>query len=175
MEKGRGKRREKRERAGGIFRSLHLELGSPDWKQRGPIATALLCCVQAAPMHRKCMPKGPERPATRNPSMAQGARSQGLISQARLLYRLSSCLLTCHSLYTALKSHNQPAPQSSVYTGVCSRHPLTAIRSWHTSSDTVTTHTQILCPSPEISYLQLPDNLPRSMLSPGKLKLEGLL
>lgn len=173
MEKERGKGREKR-KSGGIFRSFQLELGSPDWKQRGrgSYSPAVLCT--SAPMQKKCMAVRPEKPATRCSSMAQGARSQGAHrpSQAAMssLLMLADMPQPLHSSQTT-----QPATlclraaflQES--TPVIHTHGHTDLAHIFRHSYHTHTHKQILGSSLEISHLQLLDSSLRSMLSPEKL------
>ena len=108
-ERERGREREER-KSRGIFRSFHSELGSPDWKQhgRGSYSPAVLCT--SAPTDRKGMAVGQKGHQTEAQARLRVPGARGLIGQARLLCRLSSCLLTCHSLSIALTA--QPATQS---------------------------------------------------------------
>lgn len=110
---GHGEREREREReerkSRGIFRSFHSELGSPDWKQhgRGSCSPAVLCT--SAPMDRKCMAVGQKGHQPETQAWLRVPGTRGLMGQARLLCRLSSSLLTCHSLSSSQTA--QPATQ----------------------------------------------------------------
>lgn len=72
------------------------------------VTIALLCCLEMA---ASCTGNAWRR-ATEASNVRAG--SQHATGQARLLWRLSSCLLTCHSLY---KAHRHPSmPPSGINT-----------------------------------------------------------
>lgn len=137
MEKGRGKRREKRERAGassGPFAWSWGALTEAVWTRQPQPRCA---CTSSPPPHE--MHSSGPRTASKHSSGCQ--EPEGSLAKQAAAVSPHACRHATASTELSNHTASQPAPPSSIHIGVHSPHTLTAILIWHTSLDTVTTQT----------------------------------